>query len=77
MDDRVKILRMLIVLRMIRIFKYSTFSKGVKVSHKKTTLDPHQRSLRIDPSAHHPTLLHHDLRHPDVQFHLLRREGVR
>jgi hypothetical protein len=30
-DTRVKILRMLIVLRMVRIFKFSTFSKGVNV----------------------------------------------
>lgn len=32
-DTRVKILRMLIVLRMVRIFKFSTFSKGVNVGY--------------------------------------------
>ena len=33
-DTRVKILRMLVVLRLIRIFKFSTFSKGVNVFNK-------------------------------------------
>lgn len=30
-NDRIKILRMLIVLRLIRIFKYQTFSKGINI----------------------------------------------
>lgn len=32
-DSNIKVLRMLIVLRLIRIFKFSTFSLGVKVNY--------------------------------------------
>ena len=45
--NKVKILRMFIVLRLIRIFRFSKFSKGVNVKNNFLIIDNHHQNKQI------------------------------